>query len=111
MLYGEKKSSKNRPINQIATRTTAQSGIDSNGKRQTNNSLYLIMADWIPIDEFINNFYPNLSEEDSKPLLNLRIVMGHIRNMKQFNNLTEPVFREDLKCFHERISKKYYATR
>lgn len=111
MLYGEKKSSKNPPINQIAIRTTAQSGIDSNGKHQTNNSLYLIIADWMPIDEFINSFYPNLSEEDYKLLLGRRIVMGYIRNMKQFNNLTEPVFREDLKCFHERISRKYYEAR
>ena len=111
MLYGEKKSSKNPPINQIAIRTTAQSGIDSNGKRQPNNSLYLIIADWMPIDEFINSFYPNLSEKDYKLLLGRRIVMGYIRNMKQFNNLTEPVFREDLKCFHERISRKYYEAR
>lgn len=113
ILYGDRKTpdKENVNIRRVSERVTRKVIYDSNGNRRTNNDLYLILADWVPAVEFIRTHCPSQTDDDYKALTELPVVFGYIRNMRQFADLSEPMFREDLSSFHERIGQKYYETR
>ena len=113
ILYGDRKTpdKENVNIRRIAERVTRKTSYDSNGNRRTNNDLYLILADWVPAVEFIRIHCPSQTDDDYKAFTERSVVFGYIRNMRQFADLSEPMFREDLSSFHERIGQKYYETR
>ena len=113
ILYGDRKTPEKENVNirRIAERVTRKASNDPDGSRRTNNDLYLILADWVPAVEFIRNHCPTQTDGDCKALTERPVFFGCIRNMRQFADLSEPMFRENLSSFHERIGQKYYETR